>query len=198
MFAITERLLLRPSWSEDAAVLHNAIADQGILRNLANAPWPYALDDAREFVALPQSDLLPSASLWTRDGRTPKLVGGCGLAERNGEVELGYWIARPFWGRGFATEAGKALVSAATAIGHKKLVASHFIDNPASGQVLRKLGFQPTGRVEMRASRGRGGRASPALLFEQDLGSVDAADGDAGVSAMPDFPIRSVPECRAA
>lgn len=51
------------------------------------------------------------------------------------------------------------------ALGLRRLEAFHFVDNPASGRVLAKLGFRPTGRVEPRASRGRGGEAQ-AVLFE--------------------------------
>ena len=51
MFARTERLLLRPAWSEDAAALAAAIGDEAIVRNLATAPWPYALEHAESFIA---------------------------------------------------------------------------------------------------------------------------------------------------
>ncbi|BCA63969.1 GNAT family acetyltransferase [Sphingomonas sp. HMP9] len=54
------------------------------------------------------------------------------------------------------------------ALGLRRLDAFHFVDNPASGRVLAKLGFRPTGRVEPRTSRGRGGEA-PAVMFELDL-----------------------------
>jgi RimJ/RimL family protein N-acetyltransferase len=175
MFAITPRLLLRPSWPEDAATLHGAIADQGIVRNLARAPWPYTPTDAASFVALQHTQLFPNALLWTRDGQSPQLVGSCGLGELDGEAELGYWIARPFWGRGYATEAARAVIQAARALGHKKLVSSHFIDNPASGRVLRKVGFRPTGKTQMRFSAGRG-RDVPCLFFERDLADAEIVD----------------------
>ena len=51
MFARTERLLLRPGWAEDAPALARAIADEAIVRNLATAPWPYGIDDARDKIA---------------------------------------------------------------------------------------------------------------------------------------------------
>jgi RimJ/RimL family protein N-acetyltransferase len=53
-------------------------------------------------------------------------------------------------------------------LGHARLVASHFVDNPASGRVLRKLGFQPTGKVRLRHSCGRGEEA-PAVEYTRDL-----------------------------
>ncbi len=177
MFAITPRLLLRPSWPEDAVKLYHAIADQGIVRNLATAPWPYDVGDAEEFAQRQHSPQFPNATVWTRDGSTPKLVGACGLGERNGDAELGYWIARPYWGQGFATEAGRAVISAARTLGHKKLVAGHFLDNPASGKVLHKLGFRTTGRVEQTHSKARG-LASPCVMFEHPLGEFNDGDAD--------------------
>ena len=67
------------------------------------------------------------------------------------EVELGYWIAREYWGRGYATEAARAVLRLAKVLGHREAgVAGHFIDNPASGAVLRKVGFEPTGKLRRR------------------------------------------------
>ncbi len=156
MFARTDRLLLRPGFPEDAPALAAAIADEHIVRNLANAPWPYALRDAEAFLAAPRDPILPSFVIAERTPAAPRLVGSCGLARRSsGAVELGYWIARPHWGQGFATEAGAALVEIARALGLRALEASHFLDNPASARVLEKLGFEPTGLVAPRLSCAR-------------------------------------------
>lgn len=168
MFARTERLLLRPSWPEDAAELHAAIADEGIVRNLARAPWPYTVEEAVRFATLDHNEKYPAFLLMLRTDSAPRIIGACGLGAHDGEAELGYWIARPYWGLGFATEAGRAVIGIAKAIGHAKLVAGHFTDNPASGNVLRKLGFRNTGRAEPRYSKGRG-VAEPCTLYEKLL-----------------------------
>jgi RimJ/RimL family protein N-acetyltransferase len=110
MFARTERLLLRPSWPEDAAELHQAIADEGIVRNLARAPWPYAVDDAAQFVAQAHDALYPAFLLMLRTHGAPRIIGACGIGNYDGSAELGYWIMRPYWGLGFATEASRAVV----------------------------------------------------------------------------------------
>jgi RimJ/RimL family protein N-acetyltransferase len=169
MFARTERLLLRPGWAEDAPALAKAIADETIVRNLASAPWPFALRDAEAHLAAPRDPLLPSLLIFERTDGAPLLVGSCGLGRRaSGAVELGYWIARPHWSRGFATEAGTALVAMAHALGLARLEASHFLDNPASGRVLEKLGFQSTGMIAPRLSCARGVEI-PARYFRLDL-----------------------------
>lgn len=165
MFARTERLLLRPGWAEDAPALAQAIADENIVRNLASAPWPFALRDAEAFLAAPRDPVLPSFLVYQRTAGAPSLVGACGLGRRpSGAVELGYWIARDSWNQGFATEAGHALLAIAEALGLPRLEASYFIDNPASGRVLEKLGFVPTGVVAPRASCARRAEASARLM----------------------------------
>lgn len=167
MFARTEHLLLRPGWAEDAPALAAAIADEAIVRNLATAPWPYALRDAEAFLAAPRDPVLPSFLIYERTGGDPVLVGACGLGRRpSGAVELGYWIAREHWNRGFATEAGLALLDIAEALGLARLEASYFIDNPASGRVLEKLGFLPTGIAAPRYSCARGDDAMARLCWK--------------------------------
>jgi len=168
MFARTERLLLRPSWPEDAGELHQAIADEGIVRNLARAPWPYTAEDAVRSATQEHDAHFPSFLMMLRTNGAPRLIGACGIGNLNGEPELGYWIGRPYWGLGFATEASRAVIEIAKTIGHKKLVASHFTDNPASGKVLRKLGFQGTGKTALRHSNGRGA-AMTCALYEKAL-----------------------------
>jgi RimJ/RimL family protein N-acetyltransferase len=164
MFARTERLLLRPGWAEDAPTLARAIADESVVRNLATAPWPFALEDAEAFLAAPRDPAMPSFLITERTNSDPVIVGACGLGRRpSGAVELGYWIARAHWGKGFATEAGRALIDIARALKLPRLEASHFVDNPASGRVLEKLGFLPTGLSAARYSCARGGEAMSRL-----------------------------------
>ena len=172
MFARTERLLLRPGWAEDAPALAAAIADETIVRNLSTAPWPFALRDAEAFLAAPRDPVLPSFLIFERTAGEPVLAGSCGLGRRaSGNVELGYWIARPFWGRGIATEAGRQLVAIARTLGLERLEASHVLDNPASGRVLEKLGFRPAGMIAPRFSCARE-LEIPARYFRLELGAV--------------------------
>ena len=176
MFARTPRLLLRPGFPEDAPALAMAIADRAIVRNLGNAPWPYRVRDAEAFLASPRDPVLPSLLMFERTAGPPQLVGACGLARRpSGAVELGYWIARPHWGRGFATEAATALIDIARTLGLTQLEGAHFIDNPASGRVLEKLGFEPTGLTAPRLSCARRTEV-PARLLRLMLGEANCTE----------------------
>jgi RimJ/RimL family protein N-acetyltransferase len=173
VFHRSERLFLRPAFPEDCGAIRAGIGEESIVRNLARAPWPYTMDDARAFAALPQDLRLPHF-LVTLPG--VGVIGAAGLGEHAGEPEIGYWIARAHWGQGYATEAATAVLRIARTLGHKRLTAGHFADNPASGKVLRKLGFVPTGRPGHRFSLARGAIAD----------SVEyALDLEAGVHPAP-------------
>lgn len=177
MFARTPRLLLRPGFPEDAPALADAIADEAIARNLANVPWPYSMRDAEAFLASPRDPILPSLLIFERTQSAPRLVGACGLGRRpSGTVEMGYWIARPFWGRGYATEACAALVEIARTLGLASIEGSHFIDNPASARVLDKLGFESLHIVAPRLSCARGTEV-PARLMRLRL-SADTREAE--------------------
>jgi RimJ/RimL family protein N-acetyltransferase len=178
MFARTQRLTLRPGWPEDAAALARAISHQEVVTMLAQVPWPYALEHAQAFLARPRAVTDVSLLILAHEGGGgPRLVGTIGIhpdPEEPGGHELGYWLAPDAWGRGYATEAGRAVIAIARhALGLKRLASGHFVDNPASGRVLRKLGFRPSGRTAQRYSAGRGAEA-PCALFTLDLSGEEA------------------------
>ena len=179
MFHRSERLLLRPPWPEDWQAVRGGIADEGIVRNLARAPWPYADSDAQSWCAVPFAPHAPRFLVTL--ARNGEVIGciGCGPLPPedgggDGTMEMGYWIARPHWGRGYASAAARALVEIARASGHPRIVASHFLDNPASGRVLRKAGFCPTGKTGRHFSLARGYEAQ-TIDYALDLEEVDQA-----------------------
>ena len=175
MFIRSERLFLRPGWPEDWEELYHGIADEGVVRNLAKAPWPYRPEHARDFAGKRQDARVPH--FFVTLAGNGELIGSVGLGRQDdGEVELGYWIARPHWGRGYAPEAARAVLRLARTLGHERLVAGHFVDNPASGRVLAKIGFRPTGRVLPKFSVGRG-REVDSVEYAIALGSPSDCDG---------------------
>jgi RimJ/RimL family protein N-acetyltransferase len=186
MFVRTERLTLRPGWAEDAPALAQAIGHEPVIRNLARAPWPYPIEAAESFVSAFGDIAEPKFLAFEHIGGRVRLVGGLGIGALKDEPhELGYWITPDAWGRGYATEAAAGVLRAAKALGVRRVTAGHFIDNPASGRVLRKLGFRPTGRIVPIYSRGRGGEA-PTARFEIDLaegGHCGGVDPDARMAA---------------
>lgn len=175
MFARTPRLTLRPGWIEDAPALTAAIAHEAVATRLARLPWPYTLDHARDWLArAPARDELQLLIL-AHEGARPRLVGGIGVApDGEGGHELGYWLTPSAWGRGYATEAGQAVLGMARfALGLKRLGSAYFIDNLASARVQAKLGFRTAGRMVARHCLATG-EDKPCVLTELDLSARPA------------------------
>jgi RimJ/RimL family protein N-acetyltransferase len=169
MFARTARLTLRPGWPEDAQALTQAIAHEAVVANLSRAPWPYTLGDAEEFLAKPRAADDARFVILDHEADYPRIIGTIAVWFQDDAYELGYWLTPAAWGRGYATEAGRAVVQMARhALGVKHVRAGHFVDNPASGRVLTKLGFRTTGAVVPRFSLARGAEV-PCAVFELDL-----------------------------
>jgi RimJ/RimL family protein N-acetyltransferase len=147
----TPRLTLRPPRPEDAAVLVRGLDDAGVARMLTRPPLPYLASDARDFIA---DSLAPGApERWiVDDGRAVGLVSL--------DPQLGYWLERGAWGKGYATEAAWAVLRHAFADpARDEVVSGRFEDNPASGAVLRRMGFVETGRRPV-FSNARGAEAA--------------------------------------
>ena len=151
----TERLKLRGPQPADAPRIAQLCGDPEIPRMTTRMPFPYGLADAQYFVdAVAEQDHARENTFLIEHGG--EVVGCVGLFMRERLPEIGYWIGRPYWGHGFATEAATAVLRWARDDWRKKIVvAGHFADNPASGTVLIKAGFLYTGDVEMRYSLAR-------------------------------------------
>jgi RimJ/RimL family protein N-acetyltransferase len=158
MFVLTERLTLRPGWAEDAPALAHAIAHERVVAMLARAPWPYTIDDARGFLSLPEVIDEPRLLIVDRRAAGAPVIGGIGVhRDEHGARELGYWLTPGAWGRGLMREAASAFVASLSAsFGIESLVSGHYVGNAASGRVLERIGFRPTGEIRRRYSVARG------------------------------------------
>ena len=195
MFIRSERLFLRPGWPEDWRDIQHQIGSEAIVRNLAHVPWPYRAEDAQAFAALPQNLRTPHFMVTLPGARGAQLIGGIGLHHGDpgselGSLELGYWIGRSHWNKGYATEAARALLRLAGTLGHTRVQAHHFVDNPASARVLAKIGFKSTGQVALRGSVAR---ERPALAATHavnlPIADCDNADGTDGTGEKVARPI---------
>ncbi|WP_254603021.1 GNAT family N-acetyltransferase [uncultured Sphingomonas sp.] len=142
-----------------------AIAFEAVAMKLARLPWPYTEENARAWLTTPTRANDVNFVILSHEDPYPQIIGGIALT-RNGDAhELGYWLTPAAWNRGYATEAGRAVVTMArSSLPVRRLVSAYHLDNPASGNVLRKLGFRATGRTEMRHSVARGGTVETALV----------------------------------
>jgi RimJ/RimL family protein N-acetyltransferase len=141
----TPRLVLRAPRLEDAKAITGLINDRRIAENTARIPHPYALADAHAF--LDEVDRNPDEPCFLITLADGTVIGGCGIVPLGGpDPELGYWIGVPYWGRGYVTEAARALIDHAFGtLGCERLAGRARVSNPASRRVLEKCGFQWTG-----------------------------------------------------
>lgn len=154
----TRRLLLRAPGPQDIPAIARLANDPNIARMTCRMPHPFGQGDAEDFVVQVAAQDPARAATFLIEHEDQGPVGVIGMFE-DADVapETGYWIGRPFWGRGFATEALEgALVWAGKRWKRRALMAGHFADNPASGRVLEKAGFLYTGETRKRFSKARG------------------------------------------
>ena len=153
----TRRLLLRAPSPQDIPAIARLGNDEAITRMTLRMPHPYGPNDAEAFVTAVAAQNPARANTFLIEHEDLGPVGVIGMFEdADLAPEAGYWIGRPYWGRGFATEALEgALVWAGKRWKRRALMSGHFADNPASGRVLEKAGFLYTGEVRKQFSRAR-------------------------------------------
>jgi RimJ/RimL family protein N-acetyltransferase len=159
----TPRLTLRAMTLADAERVHELAGDARIAATTARIPHPYPAEEAAKYI----ETLAPQAAagkqytfaITLAGTRTPgrehdlldtgHLIGSISLREIEEQHKrgvMGYWIGVPYWNKGFATEASRALLAFAfTRKGLNRVTADHFVFNPASGRVLQKIGMTQEG-----------------------------------------------------
>lgn len=146
----TSRLRLRPFAPADAGAVQRLAGDREIAATTLNIPYPYEDGMAAAWIA-------GHAGQWQRREAmtcaveakdSARLIGATGLRIDGDQrrAELGYWIGRPWWGAGYATEAARALVAYGFGpLGLDRVFARCFASNPASARVLMKIGMRQEG-----------------------------------------------------
>jgi RimJ/RimL family protein N-acetyltransferase len=147
----TRRLILRAFDLHDAPDVQRLAGERAIAATTSTIPHPYPDGVAEAWIAaqpelLARAESLVYAVTLLEDGR---LIGavGLGLQTEHKHAELGYWIGRPYWGKGYCTEAAaEVLHFAFETLRVHRVYAVHFASNPASGRVMQKLGMRYEGR----------------------------------------------------
>ncbi|HET7585652.1 MAG TPA: GNAT family N-acetyltransferase [Gemmatimonadaceae bacterium] len=143
----TERLLLRPFAPDDAPAVEALCGAFEVADTTLSIPHPYPPGMAAAWIeshtAARESGT--GVSYAVTDRRTGELLGAVGvsLVPEHARAELGYWIAVPQWGKGYGTEAARAVLGVAfDTLGVHRVQARHLTRNPASGRVMQKLGMR--------------------------------------------------------
>ena len=148
-FIETPRLRLRPWRNADAPALFELARDPRIGMLCGWKPFE-RIDDAHEALS---TVLAAPDSYAVTLGSTGDIVGSIALridADTTDDTvaDIGYWIGSPYWGNGYATEAGDAIIGRARELGVKTIVLKYFDGNSASRRVSEKLGFAWRSREE--------------------------------------------------
>jgi RimJ/RimL family protein N-acetyltransferase len=140
----TERLVLRAPRLGDAKAFASLANDRRIAENTARIPHPYKLTDAEDFIS---GANLGNETVFVVTQRNGAVVGATGFVQIDRHPpEIGYWLGAKHWGKGYATEAVRAVIDHVfTDLDCEALQASARVTNPASRRVLEKCGFQWTG-----------------------------------------------------
>lgn len=146
----TDRLILRPFGPEDAPDVQRLAGEKVIAAKTQSLPHPYEDGMAEDWIASHEANYAAGKivcfAVTERDGGA--LAGAVGLTvyKDSNAAELGYWIGTPFWGRGYATEAARAVLAFGfEEMGLHRIHARHMASNPASGRVLEKIGMKREG-----------------------------------------------------
>ncbi|HZZ82650.1 MAG TPA: GNAT family N-acetyltransferase [Gemmataceae bacterium] len=138
--------------AEDVAALIEYLNDRDIHERTLRIPYPYTAADAAEWLALAEKITQQQGRPinFAIRNRDRGLIGGVGfdgfqLGESH-RAEIGYWLARPFWGRGIMSAVVERVCQHAFGeFGLVKISAHVFTSNPGSGRVLQKCGFVQEG-----------------------------------------------------
>ena len=143
----TERLILRAPRAPDAEPIAHYINDFAVSGNLARVPFPYFLSDAKAWLRTRHSDVDADDANFSIDVKGQGYAGHIGFHSGALGPVIGYWLGKPFWGRGIMTEAVISALDWFFATSRAPIVYSgvfHF--NQASLAIQHKLGFTETGR----------------------------------------------------
>ena len=158
----TDRIILRPWRDSDAEVLYKWASDPDVGPRAGWAPHK-SVEESLEII---RTVFIDAFHTWAIELKaTGEAIGAmgygpsceCDLPAREGEPLIGYWVAKPFWNQGICTEALRLMldhIRETTDI--QSLISGHFVDNPASGRVMEKCGFVPTGETCIDANQYQG------------------------------------------
>lgn len=147
----TERLILRAPRPEDLDRCAELLGDYEVAKMLSRVTYPYDLEQGRAYLALSAerwSNWQEAEELGFQIDCDDRMIGGVSFKKLRETPEIGYWLGRAYWGKGYMSEAVQAVVAWLFENTDHQLVACEAMtDNPASLGVARKLGFREVGEV---------------------------------------------------
>jgi RimJ/RimL family protein N-acetyltransferase len=150
----TERLLLRGFKTSDTNDIKNLAGDFEIADTTLNVPHPYEEGMAQKWLSELHKDFEEGKGIFfaitlVTDGQLIGTIGLKGINHKHSHAELGYWIGKNYWNKGYATEAAIAVIKyGLSTMNLHRIFAFHYTRNPASGKVLEKAGMKYEGTMK--------------------------------------------------
>jgi RimJ/RimL family protein N-acetyltransferase len=144
---LTDRLILRAPQMGDAEPIARFLNDMEVAGNLARVPFPYHLSDALAWLQTQQAHQAPNQVNFSIELAGVGYVGHIGYQPLGDNAIIGYWLGKPYWGRGLMTEAAAAAIAwFFGATDAPAIYSGVFHFNAASLAIQQRLGFTETGR----------------------------------------------------
>lgn len=153
MLLETERLILRPIEETDVSALFPLINDADVARDMMSVPHPYPEEEYAPWIRqarekMERREQFDMAIVLKETGLP---IGSCGIMNISWDHmrgEIGYWLGKPYWGRGYMTDAARRMIEFGFhELGFERIHAYCFTRNGASARVLEKVGLMREGHI---------------------------------------------------
>ncbi len=153
----TERLVLSQLQEGDIPFVTEYLQDKIFSDLTSNIPYPYSREHAEFWMKMSRESFENNTGYtFAVRNKEGKILGAIGLHDREDDkAELGYWLGKPFWNKGYITEAATALIGFGfQELQLNKIYATYFLQNPASGRIMEKIGMEREALLKQHVRKG--------------------------------------------
>jgi [ribosomal protein S5]-alanine N-acetyltransferase len=146
----TERLILRKLTTEDSEQVESLASDYDVAKTTLTIPHPYPKGSAKEFISninkAQEEEKIVIYAITKKDDSSLIGIINLSLQKIYDRAELAYWVGKPYWGKGYGTEAAKALLEYGfEELNLNRIFAASFTNNPGSWRIMEKIGLKHEG-----------------------------------------------------
>jgi RimJ/RimL family protein N-acetyltransferase len=143
---VSENISISQTLKSDCDVMVEYLTDKDVFKTTLNIPYPYTLKDAQSIINYFEKLKVKSGKItnWAISNKDSKLIGVIGFHDgiKSHKSEIGYWLAKPYWGKGIMTEVLQKVCDIAfQKFKLLRITATVFENNLASAKVLEKCNF---------------------------------------------------------
>lgn len=154
----TDRLILRSLLIEDSEQIEKLASDYEVAKTTLTIPHPYPKGSAKEFISsitkAEEEGKIVIFAIIKKDDFSLVGIINLNLQKSYDRAELAYWVGKPFWGKGYGTEAARALIQFGfQELNLNKIFAASFTNNPGSWRIMEKIGLKHEGILRQHVKK---------------------------------------------